>query len=209
MDADLLENWLRARSIARGLPQPVPDRGALRVDTGQPHEKRRYVFAGPSPRITELARDIIEPHVYIKMCGPAPLLQSLVPPRWLPQPGGYMMVKEPGRNPVPSLPLGYRLQVVTEFPLTTVRIFADDDTLAASGYAVEYGDVFIYDRIATDLAHQHQGLGAAVMAALGTAQQSQAARRVLVATEAGRRLYSTLGWTLHSHYSTVALKPPF
>ena len=50
---------------------------------------------------------------------------------------------------------------------------------------------------------------AAIMAALGTAQQSQAAQRVLVATEAGRGLYSTIGWSVHSHYSTVAITPPF
>jgi predicted N-acetyltransferase YhbS len=68
--------------------------------------------------------------------------------------------------------------------------------------------VFVYDRITTVPEHQHQGLGAAIMAALGTAQQSQAAQRVLVATEAGRGLYSTIGWSVHSHF-TVAITPPF
>jgi len=208
VDAKLLEGWLRARSIARNLPQPVPDRGGLRVDTAMPEELRRYVFAGPSPAITQLAQEIQEPYVLIKMCGPGALLQSLVPHRWQLQAPGYLMTKEAGRNPVPSLPPGYWLQVQTENLVTTARIFAEDDTLAASGYAVEYEGVFVYDRIATAPAHQHQGLGAAVMAALGTAQQSQAAQRVLVATEAGRGLYSTIGWSVRSHYATVAIKPP-
>ena len=208
-DDDLLERWLRARSVVRGLPQPVPDRGGLRVDTGMAQELRRYVFAGPSPSITELAREIDEPYVFIKMCGAGALLQSLVTPKWQLQPAGYLMIKEAGRNPVPSLPPGYWLQVQTEFPITTARIFAEDDTLAASGYAVEHEGVFVFDRIATAPAHQHQGLGAAIMAALGSAQQSQAARRVLVATEAGRGLYTTIGWSVHSHYSTVTIKPPF
>jgi GNAT superfamily N-acetyltransferase len=208
-DAELLEGWLRARSIARNLPQPVPDRGGLRVDTAMPEELRRYVFAGPSPAITQLAQEIHEPYVLIKMCGPGALLQSLVPQRWQLQAPGYLMTREAGRNPVPSLPPGYWLQVQTENHVTTARIFADDDTLAASGYAVEYEGVFVFDRIATAPAHQHQGLGAAVMAALGTAQQSQAAQRVLVATEAGRGLYSTIGWSVRSHYATVAIKPPF
>lgn len=209
VDAELLEQWLRARSIARNLPQPVPDRGGLRVDTAMPEELRRYVFAGPTPAITELAQEIHEPYVFIKMCGPGARLQSLVPPRWQLQPAGYLMTKEPGRNPVPSLPPGYWLQVQTESGVTTARIFADDDTPAASGYGVEYEGVFVFDRIATAPAHQHQGLGAAIMAALGTAQQSQAAQRVLVATEAGRGLYSTLGWSVHSPFSTVTITPPF
>jgi len=208
-DAELLEGWLRARSIARNLPQPVQDRGGLRVDTALPEELRRYVFAGPSPAITQLAQEIHEPYVFIKMCGPGARLQSLVPDRWQLQAPGYLMTREAGRNPVPSLPPGYWLQVQTENQVTTARIFADDDTLAASGYAVEYEGVFVFDRIATAPAHQHQGLGAAVMAALGTAQKSQAAQRVLVATEAGRGLYSTIGWSVRSHYSTVTIKPPF
>jgi GNAT superfamily N-acetyltransferase len=208
-DAELLEGWLRARSIARGLPQPVPDRGGLRVDTGTPDEHCRYVYAGPAQAIQELAQSITAPNIFIKMCGPDHQLLALVPPRWQLQPGAYLMTYNGWSSPAPSVPMGYRLELVTEGTTTTARIFADDDSVAASGHAVEYGGVFVYDRIATEPAHQHQGLGAAVMAALGTAQQSKAAQRVLVATEAGRALYSTLGWKVRSHYATVTIKPPF
>lgn len=208
VEAALIAKWLGARSIARGLPQPVAEHGGLRVDTGLPHELRRYVFAAPAPEIQELARSIDTPHVYIKMCGPAHQLLELVPPGWQLQPGAYLMTMNESRSPVPSVATGYRLQVVTEFPVTTARIYTEDDTLVASGHAVEYDGVFVFDRITTEPAHQHQGLGAAVMAALGGAQQSKAAQRVLVATEAGRALYSTIGWRVRSHYSTVAIKPP-
>jgi GNAT superfamily N-acetyltransferase len=209
LDANLLAAWLSARSIARGLPLPEPEHGGLRVDTGLPDEYRRYVFAGPSPSIQALAESIHAPHIFIKMCGPANQLLAQVPHRWQLQPGAYVMTQEGYRSPVPSLPHGYRLQVVTEYPTTIARVFTEDDTLVASGHAVEYEGVFIFDRIATEPAHQHQGLGAAVMAALGGTQQSKAAQRVLVATEAGRSLYSTLGWSVLSHYSTVTIKPPF
>lgn len=207
VDPQLLASWLAARSIARGLPAPVPDHGGLRVDTNQPHELRRYVFAGPDARISDLAREINERRVFLKMCGRQQQLLARVNPRWVAQPDAYLMTKEPGRNPVPSLPPGYWMQVATEGRTTIARIYAEDDTLAASGYAVEYEGVFVFDRIATDAHHQRQGLGAALMAALGTAQQSQAAQRVLVATEQGRALYSTLGWRVLSPYATVALMP--
>ena len=209
IDAELLAGWLHARSIARGLPPPVPEHGGLRVDTGLPNEHRRYVFAAPAAGISELAQAITAPHIFIKMCGSGERLLSLVPPRWQLQPSAYLMTVDGWHSPVPSLPVGYRLQVVNEFPMTIARIFADDDALVASGYAVEYGGVFVFDRIATEPAHQHQGLGAAVMAALGGCQQSKTAQRVLVATEAGRALYSTLGWTVRSLYSTVTITPPF
>ncbi|QJD92805.1 GNAT family N-acetyltransferase [Duganella dendranthematis] len=205
VDPQLLASWLAARSIARGLPAPVPDRGGLRVDTGQPDELRRYVFASAHPGITELAREIHQPGVLIKMCGRPSLLQAHVTPRWELHPDAYLMTKDAGRNPVPSLPSGFWMQVSTEGSITTARIFAEDDTLAASGYAVEHEGVFAFDRIATEAQHQRQGLGAALMAALGTAQQSQAAQRVLVATEQGRALYATLGWRVLSPYSTVSL----
>jgi len=209
LENDLLAAWLSARSIARGQPLPVPEHGGLRVDTGLPDEQRRYVFAGPSPGIQALAESIHAPHIFIKMCGPGYQLLALVPQRWQLQPGAYLMTQPGYRSPAPSLPNGYRLQVSTEYPATIARVFTEDDTLVASGHAVEYEGVFIFDRIATEPAHQHQGLGAALMAALGGAQRSQAAQRVLVATEAGRALYSTLGWSVLSHYSTVTIKPPF
>lgn len=205
LSLELIEQWLAARSIARSLPAPVVDRGGLRVDTGLPAELRRYVFAGPDEGISELAREITEPHVFIKLCGPREQLLSRVTPRWHVQPGAYLMTKAPGINPVPSLPPGYWLKVSNESAVTSARIFTEDDTLVASGYAVEHEGVFVFDRISVDVMHRQQGLGAALMAALGTAQQSQAAQRVLVATEMGRALYATLGWRLLSPYSTVAL----
>nr|WP_315250720.1 N-acetyltransferase [uncultured Duganella sp.] len=208
MHPELLERWLRARSIVRGLPQPVPDRGGLRVDTGLPNETRRYVFASPQAGITELAHEIREPGIFIKLCGPREQLLSCVTPRWHLQPGAYLMTRQPGINPVPSLPPGYWLKLTTDAAATSARIFTEDDALVASGYAVEYEGVFVFDRISVDVMHRQQGLGAAVMAALGTAQRSQAAQRVLVATEMGRALYATLGWQVLSPYSTVALTPP-
>jgi GNAT superfamily N-acetyltransferase len=203
--ADLLAGWLAARSIARGLPLPVPDSGGLRVDTGLPVEARRYVFAGPSPEIRELAMSITAPHIFIKMLGPAERLLELVPPAWQLQPPGYVMIHDGRPDALPALHFGYRLELATEGVVTVARIFTVDGELAASGYAAEYGGTFIFDRIIVEEAHQRRGLGRAMMAALGSAQRSPAARRVLVATDAGSALYSTFGWTVISPFSTVVI----
>lgn len=202
---ELLAGWLAARSIARGLPLPVPDSGGLRVDTASAVEVRRYVFAGPMPEIRELAGAITQPRTFIKMIGPAEQLLELVPPAWQLQPGAHVMIHDGRQDARPALPSGYLLELVTEDFTTVARIFTADGDLAASGYAAEYNGTFIFDRIIVEEAHQRRGLGKAMMAALGSAQRSRATRRVLVATDAGRALYSKLGWTAIAPYSTVVI----
>ncbi|MGK5025862.1 GNAT family N-acetyltransferase [Janthinobacterium sp. RB2R34] len=204
IDPELLCSWLSARSIVRGLPLPVPDHGGWRVETGSPDELRRHVFAGPDPAISTLASTIISPHILIKMCGPGEQLLQLLPPGWQLLQGRFFMTHQGGLA-VQSLPAGYRLDVVTANGITEARILAQDGGIAASGHAVEYGGVFVFDRIVTEPAHQRRGLGRAIMAALGARQGSGSARRVLVATEDGLKLYASLGWEVQSPYSTAAI----
>lgn len=202
-EAGLLWGWLTARSVARGLPLPVADHGGMRVDTALPHETRRYVFAWPSPGVPALGLSISSPHIPIKVCCAGEQLLALMPPGWQLQPASYLMSHDGTRDAVSITPAGYRLEVVTGHPANVARFWADDGSLAASGYAVEHDGYFIFDRIVVDDAHQRRGLGRALMAALGATQASRLARRVLVATVAGRALYSTLGWIVSSPYSTV------
>jgi GNAT superfamily N-acetyltransferase len=208
VDFELLWGWVGARSIARGLAMPVLDRGGIRVDTGRPEERRRFVFHAPTPAIRDLAGAITEQHVAIKLCGAGRQLLDLVPPGWTLQPPAYLMIQLERHDPLPVVPAGYRIDLVTEGATSSVQIVAEDGTVAASGYAAEYAGVFIVDRIATDAAHRRRGLGKALMAGLGATQRTQGARRVLVATEEGRALYATLGWTVLSPYSTVMSPDP-
>ncbi|QYG06766.1 GNAT family N-acetyltransferase [Janthinobacterium sp. PAMC25594] len=203
-DPGLLAAWLAARSIARGLAPPVPDHGGWRVETGLPGEIRRYVFSGPVAAISTLAASIHRPHILIKMCGTGEQLLRLLPPRWQLLPGGFFMTHE-GSLPAPSLPAGYRLVVATSQAITTARILTGDGSVAASGHAVEHAGAFVFDRIVTEAAHRRQGLGRALIAALAARQRSGSARRVLVATEDGLKLYASLGWHTRSPYSTAAI----
>jgi GNAT superfamily N-acetyltransferase len=208
VDFDLLWGWVGARSIARGLPMPVLDHGGIRVDTSRPEERQRFVFHALTPAIGDLARAVTEPHVAIKLCGAGRQLLELIPPGWTLQPPAYLMIQPQRRDPLPVVPAGYRIDLVTDGAASSVQIIAEDGTVAASGHAAEYAGVFIVDRIATDAAHRRRGLGTALMAALGATQRLPGARRVLVATEEGRALYATLGWTVLSPYSTVMSPDP-
>lgn len=204
-DPALVEAWVGARSVGRGLPLPVRDRGGLRVDTDRPEERRRYVFARPTEDLRELAESIREPRVALKLAGTHEALASLLPARWRISEPGFFMVRDGADAGAPPLAGGYRLHLSTVDATTEVRVLTERGELAASGYAVEYAGVFVYDRIVTEPAHRRRGLGHAVMAALGSARRSEASRPVLVATPEGRALYTRLGWTLHSPWTTALI----
>jgi GNAT superfamily N-acetyltransferase len=205
-DPALVAAWLAARSISRGLPAPVPDHGGLRVDTGSASESRRYVFAGPTPGLTELARIVRDPLAVLKLCGPPAQLQAALSARWAAGQSGSLMVCD---HPMPrrKVPPGYRVGLQPEGGAIRCTIATSAGDVAATGHAAETEGVFIFDRIVTEAPHRRRGLGAALMTALAQARRDPSSRFVLVATPAGRLLYETLGWSELSPYSTARLNP--
>lgn len=206
-EPELLWRWLAARSLARGLPLPVPDHGGMRVDTGTPDEMRRYLFAGVVPAIFELAASIDTPNVYIKVCAAAADVHGL-PPRWRVKHSGYLMAQDGPPCGIQAPLQGYRIACEQNGPVSAVRILAGDGMLAATGYAAEHDGVFTLDRILTDPAHRRRGLGRALVTALVSMQRTGASRRVLVATDEGRALYQTLGWRVLTPYTTIVIPAP-
>jgi len=202
VDAALVRDWLTARSLARGLPAPVADHGGYRVDTNSDTEIRRWVFPRVSAGLGELARGISQPGYFIKLCGTADELCAALPRAgWQIQASGYVMTG-PGRADVPACPPGYEVEVERSGAVTYVKIVTAAGELAASGYGAETADAFVFDRIATAPEHRRRGLGTAVMNTLRSAKTRAATPELLVATEAGRALYQTLGWQILSPYST-------
>ena len=208
IDPELIEAWLRGRSVSRGLPQPVPDSGGLRVDSGLPNETRRYLFARPVNGLRELGELICEPRIPLKLCDTPNILRSYLPARWQIFPQNFVMIcHEPCSvaAPTPRPPEGYQLKLRTESFVTEACILSAAGELAASGYAAHYGDTFVYDRILTAENHRRKGLGTAVMAALASARPASTRRQVLVATPQGRDLYLSLGWTDYAPYTSAAI----
>lgn len=203
-DPAIVRAWLAARSIARGLPAPVDDRGGFRVDTGSDTEVRRWVFPAMGPGLRELAGSITAPGHLLKLCGDADELRSVLSPGWQVHAPGYVM-RSDGAPTVRPPPAGYRIELARSDAVVRVHILSGDGAVAASGYAVEAGGVFVYDRIVTQSAHRRRGLGGVVMAILGSAKRDPASVELLVATDDGRALYSTLGWRTVSAYSTASL----
>lgn len=199
----LVLTWLTGRSVARGLPAPVADRGGFRVDTGSDTEAIRWVFPAISNGLIELGRSVRAPRHFVKSCVERERLRAALPGHWRMQdPGFFMMAAGPFGKP--SLVPGYGLETVRHGQVIQARIIAADGSLAASGYAAELADAMIYDRIVTAPAHQRLGLGTMIMTALQAAKRNPGAVDLLVATEAGRQLYTRLGWRLVAPYSSAS-----
>lgn len=204
-DRELVRSWLTARSIARGLPEPVPDFGGFRIDTRSGTEICRWVFAAANAGLEELVRSIREPRRLVKLFATAEELAALVPAGWTVTGGNWLMALDGDPPPLQPLPCGYRLEQFRNGATTRAEIRTEAGELAAGGYAAETQDVFVYDRIETEAAHRRRGLASAVMAALGQCRSAQSARQLLVATAEGEMLYSALGWHRLSPYSTACL----
>jgi len=202
-DPSLVEGWISARSLCRGLPLPAADHGGWRVETGTEAEIRRYVFAASSPSLSDLAYEIFESRIFLKLCGSQAEMRELLPERWRIEPTIFMMTCGTLPQSSSALPPGYTLDLSTTGRVTEARILSPCGELAASGHAAESHGVFIYDRIVVEPDHRRRGLGKALMTALAAARRSSTSRPVLVATAAGEALYRTLGWTLHAPYTTA------
>ncbi len=205
IDPALVYGWLRARSVARGLPAPVAEHGGWRVETGLATEIRRYVFAQETAGLRRLAEEISQPKTALKLCGAESELKKILPEKWQIQSVGYMMTCDDPPDFVRKLPPDYRSDMSRYGSVTTVTIRSADGDIAASGYAAEINGTFAYDRIVTDNTHQRRGLGSVVMALLKSAKLNSAATEVLVATPQGRALYERLGWLVVSPLTTATI----
>ena len=64
----------------------------------------------------------------------------------------------------------------------------------------------VFDQIGTAERYQRRGLGSAIMRALAAHAHDRGIRdAMLCATPPGRAIYTALGWSLHSDYSTASL----
>jgi GNAT superfamily N-acetyltransferase len=204
-DSPLIHAWLRARSIARRLPAPVPEGGGLRLETNSPAETCRYVFATPEPRFFHLAKTITASRVFLKLCTTPETMRALLPHPWEVLELDYLMTPEAEIRIDASQHAGYTLQVDVEERVICARAITNDGALAASGFAAEHEGTFVYDRISVEVAHRRRGLGRRIMAALATARRDPRSQQVLVATEQGCALYESLGWRVRSPFSTAGI----
>ena len=208
-DPDLIARWADAWAISRGAAMPVARDGGLYIHVDQPDQVGRYIFAQiDAEAIRPLAASIERPLLYLKVCAPAHAVRPLLPHGWEIATPGYMMTAPLSvmldRPAVFSAE--FELRITYDNSITFAHIIDDVGEEAARGRIVAVDDLIVFDRIRTADRYQRRGLGSAIMRALAAeAWQSGIEDAMLCATPAGRELYTSLGWSLHSDYTTASL----
>ena len=210
---DVFSAWSRGWAITREVAPPVPFADGLRIEVGLPRQARRYVFPHASQALHELGETVAQPWVFLKACATSDELRALLPARWQMQDDHFMMTcGDASFAGSGALAPGYALHVEDDAARTRrahVHVHAEDGSVAASGHLAFDERFAIYDRIVTEPAHQRRGLGRAVMRALQALAHAHGRHAgALVATDPGRALYESLGWTLQAPWATAVIPGP-
>ena len=211
-DPALIACWAKAWAISRGAAMPVERDGGLYIHVGQPDQVGRYIFAGvDGEAIRPLAAAIDRPLLYLKVCAPADAVRPLLPDGWQIATPGYMMTAPLaamlGRPPV--LPAEFSIGMTAADGIIFAHIRDAEGEEAARGRIVPMADLVVFDRIRTADRYRRRGLGRAIMRSLAIEADRLGIREaMLCATPEGRELYTALGWSLHSGYTTASLAAP-
>jgi GNAT superfamily N-acetyltransferase len=205
-DPELLATWTRGWARTRGAPAPVRDGASWRIDVGQPDQIARYIFSRADDAVSEAGARIDQPFVLLKVCAEPGRVAPLLGPRWSVNRTGWMMTGDQAMGAPGPLAEGFRLAIDRDQGVTFARLMAADGEEAARGRMVVLDGRIIFDRIATAPEHRRRGLATWLLRRLEVDGREQGGRDgVLVATDEGRALYATLGWTVHAPYTTAAI----
>ncbi len=203
----ILEKWLTAWSLSRGLPAATKFKSGYKLDVGDEKQKTRYVFGELNDDFLQLSETINEAWVFLKVCASPNEVKNKIAERWVIQPQGYMMTCiSPMTNPNKSLPDGYKIEFDSNHSITVVKIVTNDGELACMGRLVIVDDLAVYDRIFTEEKYKRKGLATFLIRELERiALSNHVYINFLVATEQGKLLYQSLGWKVCSLYTSVVI----
>lgn len=205
-DPELIALFARGWAMTRRVGAPVPRFGGHYIDVAQPDQVARYIFPVLDRTVlAELGRTIRDPWIYLKVCEEPEIVRAILPPPWQIRQTPTFMMTAPLAEQAADLAVGYRLSLVGDGELLRATVLADGFPVAQGRIAL-LGDTALFDQIATDEAHRRKGLGRALMRALSSGALARGAfRGLLSATEMGRSLYETIGWTVHSPYTSAVI----
>ncbi|MFC6017615.1 GNAT family N-acetyltransferase [Plantactinospora solaniradicis] len=198
---ELVMAWGRGWAVSRGTSAPVGVSGGFRVDVGLPgHRVRHVLHTYDAGSLGRLGRELTDPGTWIKASGDPDEFRAALPDGWTVDTAGYLMTvwfREGAVEPRS----GYTIRVDTE-PDTGVVVATVLDgarETAASGRLAPAGEFGIVDKVETEPAHRRRGLGTVVIRTLADRAAAGGMRTgILVATDDGRALYRSLGWTVRS-----------
>lgn len=194
-----MEIWLRGYCLARDLPESERVPEGFWLEVAKPQQAGRFILRKFDPAAIEaLINRITEPAVYIEFPGTAAQASPLLPHGWSLRDDAYLMERS---FPLAAMPNatevdGYIFTERSRAKGLEVDVRTTGGAVMAHGCYAEFDGVAVFDQIATEPAHQHHGIGRAILTRLSAHATSRAIPKgLLVATEAGRGLYTAAGWT--------------
>ncbi|MFG3018041.1 GNAT family N-acetyltransferase [Streptomyces sp. NPDC048254] len=205
---ELARSWVDGWTVSRRAPKPVAMPWGLSIQVGLPAQAVRHVLLDAD---VETARGLVgaitEQATWIKAFLEPDVMQPWFSPAWEPTDPGFLMAVDL-RPSVVRAPDGYTATAETADDVTFVRILAADGKLAGRGQIGLTADVYVFDQIVTEEAHQRLGLGTVVMGTLTNAAiENGAATGILGATVQGRALYETRDWKVLAPLTGFIYKP--
>ncbi|MBS0031061.1 GNAT family N-acetyltransferase [Chitinophaga sp. 22321] len=206
-DPQLVAQWVQGWSLAREVALPVWENGVYRVEVGWPDVIRRFVFPSLTPAVGQLAETISDPYIILKIFAAPEEVRKCLPSNWMVHPAAFMMTcLQPMKTVNMQLDKEYTLDISDNMAVPIARVLTSQGEVAAIGRIAFTEDAGIYDRIETHPLHRRRGLGTVVMKALESVGAARGITKgLLVATAPGRALYETLGWEVHSLYTTAEI----
>lgn len=195
----VVASWVHGWAVSRAVPGPTGLPGGWRIQVGLPGHRVRHVLAAhDDAALAELGRRHAEPGTWIKAAMEPGDLRRALPARWTMSETGYLMTA-PFAPGLPTLPTSYTAHLDVRGEVVVASVLDAAGETAACGRLAPAGPVGVIDQVETAPAHRRRGLASAVMRTLAHQAVGRGMRRgVLVATDDGRALYSTLGWTVRS-----------
>ena len=202
---DLIARWQRGWGVARALPDAEDVGAALRVRCMQPGRDIEYVAldADEDPAsLTTLAELVAGEDAVtwltVPTTDPARTSSALAAAGLIVLKHSEMLMTADLRGHPQHTPVApYRLQVDARGgdSAVTATVRHESGEVGARGTMGLAGTDAVADRIETMPAHRRKGLASATMSALArSAIEEGAEQGILIASEDGQRLYTTLGW---------------
>lgn len=203
-DPQLVGKWLRGWALSRGKPAPEAIDGGWRVKVGEPDQIARYVFPQADEALRRLTTSTSPALTPIKVCATPEETAPLLSPPWVIERSAPMMTK-PTLVAADTAAAGdYTILVTGTGDVLIAMAVTTAHDIVAGGRIAFVDDIAVFDQVWTHDEHRRRRLGSSVMRTLENAAIARgAALGMLVATEAGSALYSTLGWRTYAPYTTA------
>jgi len=206
--AELTSAWAHGWATSRGRPAPIPIAGGLRIDLGPPDKPARYVLHTHDPEmVARLGHGLTAPGTEIKAVGNPEALSTALAHDWTMYPPCDLMTSTFAQAEV-DLTAPYTARIDNDGGALLGLIFDADGDIASSARLAPFGRYGIIDQVCTRPPHRRRGLGSSLMAMLGNqAVGLSLSTGVLAATDNGRALYRTLGWTTRGELAGAFRSP--